>query len=113
MATKRQYKREDLIRVTVFTYAFPVKLYPVSISKPYYKEGQILWSDKVKAFGYLDGFKVQYETKMYIFRKIDELRLPALWRYMRMNSSKYPGILSHANLYGGISKRLIKQVRLR
>ncbi len=112
MLKKKTYKAEHLLRVTVFAYADPVRLHAVPTNNPFFENGRIIYSDKIKAIGYQDGFKVQYAVRVYLFRKVEERRLPVLVRYMRIHNYKYPGILHHANLYGGISKQFVKMVKL-
>lgn len=110
---KNDKDREDLLRAVVIAYCDPVQECQVLNKGDFYYEGRILYSDKEKAVGFLNGWKVIYKVKAYKFRRIidtEEKRIEFI-RMIKNDPVKYPGA-HHINFYYGLSRKFKAMVKL-
>lgn len=104
---------EHLMRAIVIAYQNPVRLNPISKQSPNYSEGKIIYSDKIKAIGFADGWKVQYSVYGYKFRRINNSKAD-IDKFISMilsNPKRYVDP-HHINFYGGVSKKWIRTIQL-
>lgn len=105
---------EVLTTAIVIAYQNPVNIAPCSINSPNYKEGKIIYSDKVKAIGYLNGFRVQYQVYGYKFRNITNkyTKIEQFVNMIKGRPADYPGA-HHINFYGKKNpKQCLQQIQL-
>lgn len=105
---KSKSKYEYIMEAKIICYINPVPMNPVNRHSPKYVEGKIIYSDKDKTIGYVDGHCVRYEVKGRSWHGIKD-DPKALEKVMhKIRELRYSTLLGahHVNFYGGITGKL-------